>query len=76
MINPHEKLELLVLLLIIQILDYFDFEKTKNNILNYAKKNLSINLIQSDYENTDIKFKLSETEKRFQLKYLSDILSL
>jgi superfamily II DNA/RNA helicase len=62
------------LLLIIQILDYFNFEKTKNNILNYAKKNLSIHLSQSDYENTNMKFKLSETENRFQLKYLSDIL--
>ena len=40
-------------------LDEYIKELNENNILNYAKKNLSIHLSQSDYENTNMKFKLS-----------------
>lgn len=59
--------------LIFNILDYFDFEITKQALLIFVKKNY---LIDIDLAIIKIKhkFKLSETEKRFQMKYLSDYL--
>jgi len=57
------------LILILSILDYFEFDHSKQSVLNY----FSIKFDTKLYEN-EKKHKLSESEKRFQLKYLSDYL--
>ena len=57
--------------MILSILDYFEFNGSKQAVLNY----FTIKFDAKSFENKN-KYKLPESEKRFQLKYLSDYLKI